>query len=612
MLPILHFTYADPHSDLPNIQVERKAHFNLFIPRLTKSGYHFVQNFDFQQNDLQFGLENYLSDLSIFHFSGHAGMSEIVLEDGSAFIKGLAAQMARALSEAPLPRLVLVFLNGCSTGFMTDALLGAGVPVVIGTSAPVNDRKAADFSIAFYTELLKGKTLLESFDRAVELLNTIDANIEIHRGIQAADTDEDAPLWGIFFKEDKKNMLDWRIPQPPNYKGSDGQETYEINSHIRPAIYHALLIAGDNNIRMLEELRAKGEDIDESINSNLLLGFPGPISCHMARLLEPDPNGKLSKNELYPRHLENIYNLYQSLSELMFLVMISQLWDICLGEDDEPSGPDPGPRLPVENSAIHDQLELIRGFFSTTRRDRRYFDYIPRIRAIRQIFDIAEKKYFIEELETLKRDLENDQDFIACYHSFNKLREDLKNNNYLNFAIAEWETKCEEAEKNLGYFIQKISFCARYDFAILKNIELNFPRYKQRPSYTYRLLKFPKNGNKTYKSYSPVMDGFTSVKSVVMLKTETIQKGGQNLSGQINLYPFMVDNNVDDPRGTEGDVIIYSHFDKITGNYKFEEALRLESMRDIRTDNSLFNDIHASINAFSNALFGSDIQSLNS
>jgi hypothetical protein len=539
-------------------------------------------------------------------------MSEIVLDDGSAFIKGLAAQMARALSEKPMPRLVLAFLNGCSTGFMTDALLNAGVPVVIGTSAPVNDSKAADFSNAFYTELVKGKTLLESFDKAVEILHTTDPGIDIHRGIKPADFDEDAPLWGIFNKKDKANLLDWRIPQPPNYMGNGGREAYQINSHIRPAIYHALLTAGDRSIQDLEERRAEGEDIDEEINKNLLSGFPGLISCHMARLLEPDPEDKLGRNELYPKHLENIYNLYQSLSELMFLVMLSQLWDICLGDDDEQSGPEQGPRLPVENSAIKDQLELIRDFFSTTRRDRRYFDYIPRIRAIRQIFDKAEKQYFIEELETLKKDLESDEDFIACYESFNKLREELKNNSYLNFSIADWEAKCEEAEKNLGYFIQKISFCARYDFAILKNIELNFPRYKQRPSYTYRLLKFPKNGNKTYKPYSPVMDGFTSVKSVVMLKTETIQKGGQSLSGQINLYPFMVDNNVDDPRVTEGDVIIYSHFDKITGNYKFEEALRLESMRDIRTDNSLFNDIHASINAFSHALFGSDIQTLNS
>lgn len=611
MLPILHFTYADPHSDLPNIKRERKAHYNLFVPGLTKSGYHFVQNADFQLNDLQFGLENYLTDLSIFHFSGHAGMSEIALEDGSAFIKGLAAQIARALSEKPMPRLVLVFLNGCSTGFMTDALLNAGVPVVIGTSAPVNDSKAADFSIAFYTELLKGRSLLESFDRAVDILHTTAPGIDIQRGIQPADIDENAPLWGIFYKEDKKNLQDWRIPQPTNYH-ENRMKAYEINSHIRPAIYHALLTAGDRNIQYLEEKRANGEYIEERINSNLLLGFPGPISCHMVRLLAPDPEDRLGRNDLYPKHLENIYNLYQSLSELMFLVMLSQLWDICLGDDAGQSDTDHGPRLPVETSEIKDQLDLIRDFFSTTRRDRRYFDYIPRIRAIRQIFDKAGKQYFIEELEMLKKDLETDQDFIACYHFFNKLREDLKNNIYLNFSIADLEAKCEEAEKNLGYFVQKISFCARYDFAILKNIELNFPRYKRQHSYTYRLLKFPKNGYKKYDPFFPALDGFTSVKSIVMLKTETIERGGENLNGQINLYPFMVDYNVDDPRTDKGDVIIFSHFDKSTGNYKFEEALETNTERSIMSNEPLFNDIHASINAFSHALFGSDIHSLNS
>ncbi len=611
MLPIFHFTYADPHSDLPNIRVERKAHFDLFIPRLTKSGYHFVQNFDFRQNDLQFGLENFLQDLTIFHFSGHAGMSEIVLEDGSAFIKGLGAQMARALSKVPMPRLVLVFLNGCSTRFMKDALLDAGVPLVIGTSAPVEDKKAADFSIDFYTGLLGGSSIGDSFEQAVRKLHTYHQGIEVFRGIQPADYGENEPLWGIFFREQKKGLLSWQLPLPPDGI-LPGHETFEINSILRSAIYHALLTVGDRSILDLEKRRTEGENIDELIDICLLSGFPGLIYNHMFWLLKPDPEDKLGKGELYPKHLDNIYNLYQSLSELMFLVMISQLWDICLEDDSEQSEQEQGPRLPVENSEIKDQLELIRDFFSTTRRDRRYFDYIPRIRAIRQIFDKAGKQYFIEELETLKKDLESDEDFIACYHFFNQLREDLKNGNYLIFSLLSWEAKCEEAEKHLGYFFQKISFCARYDFAILKNIELYFPRYKRKHSFTYHLLKFPKNGSNKYQPSSPPLDGFASVKSIVMLKSETIQKGGESLSGQINLYPFMVDYNVDDPRSEKGNVIIFSHFDKTTGNYKFEEAIESNKEKPIMSGHSLFKDIHASLNAFSNALFGSDIQSLNS
>ncbi len=605
-MPIFCYTYADPKGDLQQLKRERKAHLNLLIPRFLKSDFSFLQFTDFTQDDLKFGFEEYIDKITIFHFSGHAGMGEIKLQDGSTFIEGIARQMKKVLGKNPLPQLVLVFLNGCSTGTMVDDLLQAGVPVVIGTSASVADSIATDFSINFYEALMEDYPISQAFEKAEDALKTINNSITITRGI-GRPTVDNKPLWGIFANENKKNLLEWKLSDLVSSTPADSN-SYEINTIIQGALYNSLLKAGLQRIKDLEEDRLNGEDIREQINAAVLLGYPGPISYKIAKLLNVEiDNDGISERELLQIHLNNIYNVHQSLSELLFLIMLSQLWEICL------KGTNDKPMLPVDFRKISAELEIIKEFFTTTRKQRRFFNYVPKIQAIRKIFDEASKKYFVDELEQLKIAIETDEDFIACYQYFNTLRSILENQDYTRFNNDDWVKNCEKGEKYLADFFNTISFCTKYDFGILKNIELLLPRFLNKPSYTYRLLKFPKNGNTKYFTANPVMMNFTSVKSIVMLKTENFETGAkaQDLEGQINLFPFMLDYNVNDPTAEKGNLLIYSNYNKDTGNYLYEEAFRSDAEKYIKSGEPVYEEVHATFNAFLEVLFNEKIDILN-
>ena len=108
------------------------------------------------------------------------------------------------------------------------ALLKAGVPVVIATSAPVGDRSATQFSISFFQSLSDGnKSIQEAFDDAIGPAQTVsqkdfnvkkrDIGLLSEKGI-----DSDEPQWGLYWR--KESDLDWKLPkaavrltEPPVY-----------------------------------------------------------------------------------------------------------------------------------------------------------------------------------------------------------------------------------------------------------------------------------------------------------------------------------------------------------------------------------------------------------
>ncbi len=103
------------------------------------------------------------SDIRIFHFSGHAGSGNILMDNKVHADGNILAAMTRYAKH-----LKLVFLNGCATYDLVDKFLYYGASVVIATKAPVFDKIACDFSTWFY-EALCGpdkKSIGDAFDKA--------------------------------------------------------------------------------------------------------------------------------------------------------------------------------------------------------------------------------------------------------------------------------------------------------------------------------------------------------------------------------------------------------------------------------------------------------------
>jgi CHAT domain len=109
--------------------------------------------------------------IAVFHFGGHAGGGEILLEtpegaSAEVYTEGLAGFLGRQAG------LQVVFLNGCSTEPQVQTLLAAGVPAVVATSRAIDDRKATELSAWFYKSLGADACLSDAFDQAMSIVRS--------------------------------------------------------------------------------------------------------------------------------------------------------------------------------------------------------------------------------------------------------------------------------------------------------------------------------------------------------------------------------------------------------------------------------------------------------
>jgi hypothetical protein len=153
--------------------------------------------------------EKYRNRVAIFHFAGHAGSQELVLDETSANAAGFAQLLAQQQS------LELVFLNGCATKGQVEGLLEAGVKRVIATRTPVDDAQAVAFSSQFYKSLAKKATLWQAFQEAAALLTLRNSAVQVPRAAipKSKIKDEVAPsplLWGFYTREE--TQTEWRLP----------------------------------------------------------------------------------------------------------------------------------------------------------------------------------------------------------------------------------------------------------------------------------------------------------------------------------------------------------------------------------------------------------------
>jgi hypothetical protein len=154
----------------------------------------------------------FVGRIAVFHFGGHAGSGEIVLETpegapAEVHAAGLAGFLGHQAG------LQLVFLNGCSTAPQVQALLAAHVPAVIATERDIDDEIATDLSARFYQCLGVEAPLSAAFEQAVAIVRSRvgDSREKARRSFtpQRADTAADWP-WDLHPREKLPNA-NWRL-----------------------------------------------------------------------------------------------------------------------------------------------------------------------------------------------------------------------------------------------------------------------------------------------------------------------------------------------------------------------------------------------------------------
>jgi energy-coupling factor transporter ATP-binding protein EcfA2 len=178
----------------------------------------------------------YRNRVAIFHFAGHAGGLQLLLESSAgepvpAHAEGLAAFLGQQQG------LQLVFLNGCSTQPQVAGLLSAGIRAVIATSEAINDAVATDFSHRFYGALAGDASIDRAYKEAVASILT--AHEGTSRDLYSEETPEAQGLpWELYVHPDDVAVRNWNLATPR--REHEAQNVLEVRKRYRASVAIAL------------------------------------------------------------------------------------------------------------------------------------------------------------------------------------------------------------------------------------------------------------------------------------------------------------------------------------------------------------------------------------
>lgn len=110
------------------------------------------------------GIADLSENLTVVHYSGHADIGHLEFNIEAVRAENFVTHLGDC------KKIKLVVLNGCSTkGFVKSLLERTYVRAVIATDNPVEDAKAATFSIKFYERLLEKDSIAEAFTSALSV-----------------------------------------------------------------------------------------------------------------------------------------------------------------------------------------------------------------------------------------------------------------------------------------------------------------------------------------------------------------------------------------------------------------------------------------------------------
>lgn len=151
----------------------------------------------------------YRDRIAVFHFGGHAGGYQLLMESTEgglefAHAAGLADFMGHQRG------LQLVFLNGCSTRLQVEVLLQSGVPAVIATSESIDDSTAMELSDRFYAAVGGGATIGTAYAEAVGAVKA--AKSGYLREVYRVDNPSDRWPWDLYVGQGADIVRQWSLP----------------------------------------------------------------------------------------------------------------------------------------------------------------------------------------------------------------------------------------------------------------------------------------------------------------------------------------------------------------------------------------------------------------
>lgn len=534
--PIIFLAFSNSQDDYLNSLKQESKQVNRALESLYDKG--LIKIVREESADLETVFHNFnrfKDEIAIFHYAGHAGGDNLQFEEGAGHAEGLANLFAQQ------KHLKLVFLNGCSTKGQVDKLLEFGVPAVIATSVPINDTKATEFGEQFYRALANKSTIKSAFNFAVAWLQAKYGDtetptiVENHRGFSFGNVEERKAVmpWGLYLN-DNTEILDWTLPT--RFVQTVTRPTLDREYFINDYIYNILedMIAVDASFesRLVD---SEGNDLDDRNLLALIIGnFPWSIGSQLRRLVSRDDD----MNDFTIVRLEQIVNTYVISTQVLFYIMLSQIWGEKRKYDKDKKV------FPVSTHFI-DALSLHEDNF-------KQFDYLAQVRQIIEQLNEHGISFFVEELSTVLKEFQSKGAFFNSYMYLESLRSRLLSDDSTNLKN-EVAQICADAEYCLSIILGKIAFLINYQMLTVRDILINKAPHRE-PEFKHVMGNLKAQDNdflslfKEPKSYQQFVDS----RSVILVKDLN------DVEKYLNLSPFIVDKNAfGDAKATSTDLFMY-------------------------------------------------------
>lgn len=532
----LFLTFANQQENpLPNLQEEEQAISRLLSPREQQQ--HFLLHRDsfVSLDQLPFYLTLYRDELVLFGFSGHAGRDRLLLTDGQAHTEGLAQMLGQC------KRLKLVLLNGCSTEGQVAMLLAAGAPVVIATSAPVSDDKAAYFSTRFFEAMLQQLPIREAFEMAkgavdmkytgVHWLTGRDINFDDTGSSTTAE--REAGVWGLFHQAKSEHILDWKLPVQPFVPTILAQ--FIPNQHLIDTLTTALAPYNDEVGLLYKKMQRKEVVTLAKKRIAVLNALPAPLAEPLRKLMVPVEDENEGYDKVSEARLRQIVAAFNTAMELLTFTLLAQLWE---------TYDDLGGKLDMTSP----QRNGLRGFFRLSKKDREIFDFLALVRLAMVIFDQNKIPYFVEELDELHTLVQKDPLFEESLNFLNGLRLQVRND---QLELAELAYLSKRGEECLTYLYGKLGFLARYKLAAIQGIDVQKFRHQRTPKFDHTtvMLHDLLGG---FERSSMTIETALDNRAILLINVETWN--------YLNLSPFVLDENAYQDRTDICKIYFFSHY----------------------------------------------------
>lgn len=452
--------------------------------------------------------------LVIFHYGGHADGESLHFEDSKGNADGLA-QLLGSFKQS----LALVFLNGCSTLEQVQKLIDAGVKAIIATSAPIKDNQASQFAEFFYRKLASRASIGQSFDFAAQSLQFKQGRkpekiaIDRTRGVGFASGESKELPWGLYYDKQAASALDWKfrpVELPvivrPNTDGA-----FRVNDYLLDVAWALSEYFPEKRAEIESHLLSEGEQFEF-----ILKNFPWLISAQVLVLLSSTPTMVAPT----PERLEQILCTYVATGQLIYYILLSNLWD---------------QKLKGHIGKISLDWAETAAITPDNFRNFDYFHMASQI--IEEIADHPNAALYVSELNALARSFkEKDGFYEACLYLESKREQFVSNPQELN--AVDLQAACLDAEYALSVVLAHFSYLANYKMITVREIKLSKLRY-EKPSYKHFIAKLHVH----MESSIIVSDQPITFAHYLDDRSVILSKNLEDPHSFLSLTPFIIDRN---------------------------------------------------------------------